>query len=690
MNNHLNKMKKNIFVFLLMFNLLCFGQTEQNTTDLKRELVKNLTDSTKVTLHLKIANLYADNSVNDSASNYYNKALNLAKDIDCKPLIARILYNKGAFYEDINNYEKAIKNYIDATIHYEEIDNLTKVAQIYNYVAYCYTLLYVDDSAINYYLKSLSIHKKLNDEAGIAMNYLGFGDLFYTKENYSHAKKYFEDAASIYEKIGDIDGVSICYTNFGNATAENGNNIEGLEYYRKSIEIQEKLDDQYGIGVNYNNIGDSYIKLKEYNKAIEYFLKALEIAKKLDEKPLISIILMNISDVKIRESKYSNAIDYAKSSLKIAEEIGDLEYQASNLMHLSNAYEGLGNPYSANKYNKLYIKIKDSLIAIDKTNKVKLFQALNDLDKSQYTINDLSTRNEITTLKYEAGRKYTYFLVGSMVLFGLFVIILIQQQASKKRAYDLLAYKNHQMTKMSNEIETQRDYLKQLNKTKDKFFSIIAHDLKNPFNSIKGFTELMIENSHEYDEEKRLKFLKIIKGSTSKASSLLNNLLIWANSQSDNLVFNPQEIELIQKVSNVISLLEIQAINKEITITNNVTKDIFVNADKNMLATILRNLISNAIKFTETKGIVQVSSFMNSEFVEISVKDNGIGINKEDLQNLFSIEVKNSSVGTANEQGSGLGLILCKEFVEKHGGKLWVESSVNNGTEFKFTMPIAV
>ena len=690
MSNHLNNMKKNIFFFLLMFNLLCFGQTEQNTTGLKKELVKNLTDSTKVTLHLKIANLYADNNTIDSANHYYNKALNLAKEIDCKPLIARTFYNTGLFYEDTNNYEKAIKNYIDATIHYEEIDNLTKVAQIYNYVAYCYTLLYVDDSAINYYLKSLTIHKKLNDEAGMAMNYLGFGDLFYTKGNYSHAKKYFKDAANIYEKIGDIDGVSICYTNYGNATAEDGNNTEGLEYYRKSIEIQKKLDDQYGIGVNYNNIGDSYLKLKEYDEALDYFFKALKIAKRLDEKSLTSIILMNISDVKIRESKYSNAIEYAKNSLKIAEEIGDLEYQANNLMHLSNAYEGLGNPYSANKYNKLYIKIKDSLIAIDKTSKVKLFQALNDLDKSQYTINDLSTRNEITTSKYESGRKYTYFLVGSMVLFGLFVIILIQQQASKRRAYDLLEYKNHQMTKMSNEIETQRDYLKQLNKTKDKFFSIIAHDLKNPFNSIKGFTELMIENSHEYDEEKRLKFLKIIKGSTSKASSLLNNLLIWANSQSGNLVFNPQEIELIQKVSNVISLLEIQAINKEITITNHVTKDIFVNADKNMLATILRNLISNAIKFTETKGVVQVSSFMHSDFVEISVKDNGIGINKEDLQNLFSIEVKNSSVGTANEQGSGLGLILCKEFVEKHGGKLWVESSINDGTEFKFTMPIAV
>ncbi len=241
---------------------------------------------------------------------------------------------------------------------------------------------------------------------------------------------------------------------------------------------------------------------------------------------------------------------------------------------------------------------------------------------------------------------------------------------------------------MNSEIETQRDYLKQLNNTKDKFFSIIAHDLKNPFNSIEGFTQLMIENSHEYDEEKRLKFLKIIKGSTAKASNLLNNLLIWANNQSGKLEYKPEKIELIKQVSDAISLLEIQSVDKDITIIDNIKNNLFVNADMNMLDTILRNLISNSIKFTERKGEIQIFSTIDENFIEITVKDNGIGIADSDVKKIFNIDFKNTNKGTANEQGSGLGLILCKDFVERHGGKIWAQSTINKGSEFKFTLPI--
>jgi len=241
---------------------------------------------------------------------------------------------------------------------------------------------------------------------------------------------------------------------------------------------------------------------------------------------------------------------------------------------------------------------------------------------------------------------------------------------------------------MKDELHEHSDKLKQVNSTKDKFFSIIAHDLKNPFNSIAGFTDLMIENNENYNEAKRLKFLKIIKGSTAKVSSLLDNLLIWANSQSGNLKFNPKKINLLQQVSNVVLFLEIQAINKEITILNKVDKNIFVKADENMLDTILRNLISNAIKFTEAKGEIQIFSTWKNGFVEITVKDNGVGMSEPEIATIFNVNEMSSSLGTSNEQGSGLGLILCKDFAESHGGKIWAESVVNQGSEFKFTLPV--
>lgn len=680
---------KLITLIFIGFSTYIFGQEIASIDDLKIELQNEIVDTIKVSINLKIANLFLKRN-KDSTLYYYNQALKLATEINSQPQVAELYYKIGVFYENNINYEKAVKNYLEAVAIFKKINDTKKESKIYNYIAYCYSQLYADDKAMGYYLKSLALNKSMAYEEGEAKNYLGLGDLFYSQENYEYAKKYFNDALGIYEKLEIKYGIATSYTNLANAMADAGDNVSGLEYYKKSIAIGEELDDQHGIAINYNNIGDCFFELKEYKKSLDYFLKSLSIAENVGDESLISVVLMNISDVQIMKKQYQKGIISAKESLKIAKEIGDLEYQAEDLMLLSNAYEGLGNISKAYMYNKQYIEIKDSLLKIDKANTVKLLQALNELEKKQYTISDLSIKNELTESKLETGRKFTYFLIGALVLFGFFVVILILQQTAKKNAYNLLEYKNHQINKMNEEIQIQRDGLRQLNKTKDTFFSIIAHDLRTPFNSIEGFTELMIENSHEYNEEKKLKFLKIIKGSTSKASSLLNNLLIWANSQSGNLEFAPQEVELIPKVSNVISLLEIQAINKDIKILNYVTNNLFVNADRNMLATILRNLISNAIKFTETKGEIYISSLITSNFVEITVKDNGIGISQSDIDNLFSIEVKKSNVGTANEQGSGLGLILCKDFVEKHGGKLWVESSINEGSEFKFTMPIAV
>ena len=198
----------------------------------------------------------------------------------------------------------------------------------------------------------------------------------------------------------------------------------------------------------------------------------------------------------------------------------------------------------------------------------------------------------------------------------------------------------------------------------------------------------MIENSHEYTEDKRLKFLKIIKESTTKASGLLNNLLIWANSQTGSIEFKPVKVALKNTVANVVSLLEIQAMNKDIDINDEVAANIYLHADENMVNTILRNLISNAIKFSNPKNSITVAAVVENEFAIISVQDSGVGMSLDTKKNLFSVENKFSSVGTANEQGSGLGLILCKDFVEKHGGAITVESELEEGTTFRFSLPI--
>lgn len=232
--------------------------------------------------------------------------------------------------------------------------------------------------------------------------------------------------------------------------------------------------------------------------------------------------------------------------------------------------------------------------------------------------------------------------------------------------------------------------LEALNLTKDKLYSIIAHDLKAPFNSILGFSELISEHLSDYNPDKCREFGKLINHSARQSLSLLENLFAWAQSQSGKIKFIPKQIALQSVVSEIVSISEPSARIKNISLNILKGVDIEVYADRNMLMTILRNLIANAIKFTNKGGRVEISAKMMGNMNEIIISDNGIGIKAEIKNKLFTMTDNITTKGTANESGSGLGLILCKEFIEKHGGTIWVNSEVGTGSSFHFTIPIMV
>lgn len=233
---------------------------------------------------------------------------------------------------------------------------------------------------------------------------------------------------------------------------------------------------------------------------------------------------------------------------------------------------------------------------------------------------------------------------------------------------------------LNNELEESK-------RTKDRLYSIIAHDLKAPFNSILGFSELLTEHISDYDTDKCREFGEHISSSARQSLSLLENLFAWAQSQSGKISFVPQQIALQPLIRESMSVLASSAKMKNINLKILQDTDIGIYADWNMLMTIIRNLISNAIKFTNDGGRVEISAISKENQTEIIVTDNGTGINEEIRNSLFILNNKMTAKGTANESGSGLGLILCREFVEKHGGTIWVDSEVGRGSSFHFTIP---
>ncbi len=229
--------------------------------------------------------------------------------------------------------------------------------------------------------------------------------------------------------------------------------------------------------------------------------------------------------------------------------------------------------------------------------------------------------------------------------------------------------------------------LEESNATKDKFYSIIAHELKNPFHSIMGFSDLIIDNNKKNNHKKVYYFAKLINETAHQAYALLENLLNWSRSETGMIEFRPTEFNLESLFVDILDITSGNSLAKNIKVSYEINGNVQIFADKNMLSTVLQNLVANAIKFTRESGIVRIIATQISNDVQISVVDNGIGIKNENIDKLFNLNENISTKGTNNERGTGLGLILCKEFVEKHGGKIWVESEVGRGSVFKFTIP---
>jgi signal transduction histidine kinase/ligand-binding sensor domain-containing protein len=258
-----------------------------------------------------------------------------------------------------------------------------------------------------------------------------------------------------------------------------------------------------------------------------------------------------------------------------------------------------------------------------------------------------------------------------------------------KEANELLYERQLQIQQQAEQLKETNNQLSILNATKDRFFSIIAHDLRNPFNVVSGFSEILLRNIDKLPKEKVYKFLNMIHVSSTSGNSLLENLLQWSRSQTGRIAFEPVNINLAVIAEETIRLLSGEADRKSIELQQIIDDRINVMADENMLKTVLRNLVSNAIKFTDEKGKVTIKAAPDNSFAEISVTDTGIGITDENKEKLFRVDVIVTTKGTAKESGTGLGLILCKDFVERHNGKIWVESEVGKGSDFKFTIPLA-
>jgi PAS domain S-box-containing protein len=296
-------------------------------------------------------------------------------------------------------------------------------------------------------------------------------------------------------------------------------------------------------------------------------------------------------------------------------------------------------------------------------------QAFNDLQSKEYI------HFEEMILETRDGNRIDIEFIGNVYLVDHTKVIQcnIRNITARKLAEEKLAKYHNQ--------------LKELNATKDKLFSIIAHDLRSPFSTILGFSELLFENIRKVDIETSLEYIEQINSTAKQTLLQLENLLAWAKTQTGQIYFNPENLQLQNIIQEVVDPLNSSAILKNIILDYSISNSIVVFADHNMLQAVLRNLVSNGIKFTNFGGSIFIEVVTKQNLVEITVSDNGVGMDEETCDKLFRIDTTIVTTGTANERGSGFGLILCKEFVEHNGGKIWAKSKIGKGSKFIFTLP---
>ncbi|MEI6277050.1 MAG: HAMP domain-containing sensor histidine kinase, partial [Prolixibacteraceae bacterium] len=287
-----------------------------------------------------------------------------------------------------------------------------------------------------------------------------------------------------------------------------------------------------------------------------------------------------------------------------------------------------------------------------------------------------STENDLDILYFRDGRIFERFsepLIKDDSSVGR--VWSFRDISERKRAEEEIKEKNSELSKAISE--------------KDKFFSIISHDLRGPFNGFLGLTRIMSNELADLTFEELQKMSSSLEKSASQLFRLLENLLNWARIQQGLIPFNPVMVKLLPSIDECIALMQEQANAKEIEIVRIIPEELTVFADDNMLQTIIRNLVFNSVKFTRKGGRVTISvKTSDPTHVEIVIRDTGIGMSQSIIDQLFRLDVQSSRRGTDGEASSGLGLLLCKEFVEKHGGRIWTESEVGNGSIFHFTIPV--
>ena len=659
---------------------------------------KTLKDSAQIHEHIqKGKQLLSLNP--DSSLIFFRKALNWSKNNQNTQQQAGIYQEIGTVYRMQSQYDSAQFFFSKALELFRSQKDSVGIAKAMNNLGTIHFFKGRFKEAVEYYHQSIDLFKAYDNIKGMADCKNNIGIIHWKQKNYELAKTYYKEAAKHYEDLGSKKMIGYIHNNLGVIYGETNHQQESLKYYQKAAGIFEELGLQQLVKSSYQNMGIVYKNLGEYKNSERYYNKALKIAQNLKDQNLQASIYINLSELynvmadsvstkpSERKTYLSKAVRNGEKAMQLARKINTIPLINSMSSSLMNIYENAGQLRKALDMARLYHETSDSLFSKEKTQAIEELEAKYQSEKKEIRIDKLENEKAFQDLRVKRQQALIYTFITGLILISIFLLIIYRQKQKKKRAYAMLQEKNKEVEQQKSSIQEQAEELRKLNATKNKFFSIIAHDLKNPFNTLIGNSELLLSKWEDNNKEQLKSYAQDIYTVSERGYNLLINLLEWARAQTGRLEIKPENLLLNDIIQQNIFLLTPNADAKKIRIVNEIPGEIFVYADPNTLTTTVRNLISNAIKYTHDGGWIKLSLHMNHDYVTLYIQDNGIGIDEHYQDELFRIDKSYTTEGTANEKGTGIGLLLCREFIRKNGGTLNFESEKGKGSTFYFTLP---
>lgn len=630
------------FVWLLaaLFPHSIRAQKAEKIERLKSELTKATSDTAEIEILLNIAMTYEGYQM-DSAMAYAQETLEKSERIHYTKGRADAMLHIGRLKRDQNKEVEALGHMFDALKLYREIGDNVQIAN------------------------------SLND---ISIIYANSGD-------FKNSLDYFKQALEIFKQTGDEKGESYALNNIGIIYQEMKDEASAKDYFIQSLNIKIKRKDLYGISRGYTNLGSIAENNKAWDEAMDYYEKADSIYLLTNDKQVQGPNYLAMARVKQQEGKFAEARKLALRSFEISKEINELSTMSRCSKFIAELDERAKNYKSSLAYQKIYNQLADSLNNKNHKATLEELKAKFNVEEKEREIVLLKKDKELHEAMARNNALVTYILSGSIVFLLLTLGLIYYAYRTTKTARDSLASKN-------KEIEQQNDDLDKLNKDKDRFFSILSHDLRSPLNSLKGLSYLLFNHADMLTADETKDIKKKVDTSLDNLTELINNILEWSMTTSKKRMWTFDKVDASTLIQKNISLYKSIAESKGVRLVHPQGEDVFGYADFQAIDTVIRNLISNSIKFSHPNSDITVKAAVNENMVLISVQDQGIGMPADIQEKLFTMNSSKTQAGTKNEKGTGIGLLLCKELMKENNGDIAVKSSPGEGSEFFVSFPV--